>query len=31
VGLPGLAALRGCVVRALALPAVEDRPHDLLA
>jgi hypothetical protein len=29
VGLPGLAALRGRVVRALALPAVEDRPHGL--
>jgi hypothetical protein len=27
VGLPGFAALRGRVVRALALLAVEDRPH----
>jgi hypothetical protein len=27
VGLPGLAALRGRVVRALALLAIEDRPH----
>jgi hypothetical protein len=30
VGLSGLAALRGRVVRALALLAVEDRPHGLL-
>jgi hypothetical protein len=29
--LLGLAALRGCVVRALALLAVEDRPHCLFA
>jgi hypothetical protein len=29
--LLGLAALRGCVVGALALLAVEDRPHRLLA
>jgi hypothetical protein len=29
VELLGLAALRGCVVRALALLAVEDRPHGL--
>jgi hypothetical protein len=29
VGLPGLAALRGRVVRALALLAIEDRPHGL--
>jgi hypothetical protein len=31
VELLGLAALRGCVVRALALRAVEDRPHRLFA
>jgi hypothetical protein len=31
VGLPGLAALRGRVIRALAFLAVEDRPHDLLS
>jgi hypothetical protein len=31
VGLLGLAALRGRVVRALALFAVEDRPHGLFA
>jgi hypothetical protein len=31
VGLPGLAALRGRIVRALALLAVEDRPHRLLS
>jgi hypothetical protein len=31
VGLLGLAALRGCVVHALALPAVEDRPHRFFA
>jgi hypothetical protein len=31
VGLPGLAALRGRVVRALALLAVEDHPHGLLS
>jgi hypothetical protein len=31
VGLPGLAALRGHIVRALALFAVEDRPHSLLS
>jgi hypothetical protein len=31
VGLPGLAALRGRVIRALALLAVEDRPHGLLS
>jgi hypothetical protein len=31
VGLPGLAALRGRVVRALALLAVEDRSHGLFA
>jgi hypothetical protein len=30
-GLLGLAALRGRVVHALALLAVEDRPHRLLA
>jgi hypothetical protein len=30
VGLPGLAALRGRIVRALALLAVKDRPHGLL-
>jgi hypothetical protein len=29
VGLPGLAALRGRVVRALALLSVKDRPHSL--
>jgi hypothetical protein len=29
VELLGLAALRGRVIRALALLAVEDRPHDL--
>jgi hypothetical protein len=29
MGLLGLAALRGCVVHALALFAVEDRPHCL--
>jgi hypothetical protein len=31
VGLPGLAALRGGVLRALALLAVEDRSHGLLS
>jgi hypothetical protein len=31
VGLLGFAALRGRVVRALALLAVEDRPHRLFA
>jgi hypothetical protein len=31
VGLLGLAALRGRVLRALALLAVEDRPHGLLS
>jgi hypothetical protein len=31
VGLPGLAALRGRVLRTLALLAVEDRPHGLLS
>jgi hypothetical protein len=31
VGLPGLAALCGRVLRALALLAVEDRPHGLLS
>jgi hypothetical protein len=31
VGLLGLAALRGCVLRALALLAVEDRPHGLFS
>jgi hypothetical protein len=31
VGLPGLAALHGRIVRALALHAVEDRPHSLLS
>jgi hypothetical protein len=31
VGLPGLAALRGRVLRALALLAVEDCPHGLLS
>jgi hypothetical protein len=31
VGLPGLAALPGRVVRALALLAVEDRPHSLFS
>jgi hypothetical protein len=31
VGLPGLAALRGRVVRALALFAIEDRPHGLFS
>jgi hypothetical protein len=31
VGLLGLAALRGRVVHALALLAVEDRPHRLFA
>jgi hypothetical protein len=31
VGLPGLAAFRGRIVRALALLAVEDRPHSLLS
>jgi hypothetical protein len=31
VGLPGFAALRGRIVRALALLAVEDRPHGLLS
>jgi hypothetical protein len=31
VGLPGLAALRGRIVRALALLAVKDRPHGLLS
>jgi hypothetical protein len=31
VGLPGLAALRGCVVRALALLAVKDRPHGFFS
>jgi hypothetical protein len=31
VGLPGLAALCGRVVRALALLAVEDRSHGLLS
>jgi hypothetical protein len=31
VGLSGLAALRGRIVRALALLAVEDRPHGLLS
>jgi hypothetical protein len=29
--LLGLAALRGRIVRALALPAIEDRPHYLFA
>jgi hypothetical protein len=31
VGLPGLAALRGRIVRVLALLAVKDRPHGLLS
>jgi hypothetical protein len=31
VGLPGLAAVRGRIVRAPALLAVEDRPHGLLS
>jgi hypothetical protein len=31
VGLPGLAALRGRVIRALALLAVKDRPHSLFS
>jgi hypothetical protein len=31
VGLPGLAALRGRIVRALALLAIKDRPHSLLS
>jgi hypothetical protein len=31
VGLPGLAVLYGRIVRALALLAVEDRPHGLLS
>jgi hypothetical protein len=31
VGLPGLAALHGRIVRALALLAVKDRPHGLLS
>jgi hypothetical protein len=31
VGLPGLAALRGRIVRALALLAVKDRPHGLFS
>jgi hypothetical protein len=31
VGLPGLAALRGRIIRALALLAVEGRPHSLLS
>jgi hypothetical protein len=31
VGLPGLAALRGLVVQALALLAVEDRSHGLFS
>jgi hypothetical protein len=31
VGLPGLAALRGRVVRALALLAVEDRSHSFFS
>jgi hypothetical protein len=31
VGLLGLAALRGRVVRALALLAIEDRSHSLFA
>jgi hypothetical protein len=31
VGLLGLATLRECVVRVLALLAVEDRPHRLFA
>jgi hypothetical protein len=31
VGLPGLAALRGRIVRAPALLAVKDRPHILLS
>jgi hypothetical protein len=31
VGLPGLAALRERIVRALALLAVKDRPHGLLS
>jgi hypothetical protein len=31
VGLPGLAALRGRVVWALGLLAVEDRPHGLFS
>jgi hypothetical protein len=31
VGLLGIAALRGCVVHAFALIAVEDRPHCFFA
>jgi hypothetical protein len=31
VGFPGLAALRGRIIRALSLLAVEDRPHSLLS
>jgi hypothetical protein len=31
VGLPGLAALRGRIVRAPALLVVKDRPHGLLS
>jgi hypothetical protein len=31
MGLPGLATLRGRIVRALALLAVKDRPHSLFS
>jgi hypothetical protein len=31
VGLPGLAALRGRIVRVLALLTIEDLPHGLLS